>query len=80
MSRLNNELLDKALKALLNYPLCDRCLGRLFAKYGLELSNSERGKALKILLGMNIHRALSSSSSALSEEDLLKVAENGGNP
>lgn len=72
-------MLDKALKALLNYPLCDRCLGRLFAKYGLELSNSERGKALKTLIAMNIHKELSGSS-ALSKEDLMKVAENGGSP
>lgn len=79
MFRSSNELLDKALKALLNYPLCDRCLGRLFAKYGLELSNSERGKALKTLIAMNIHKELSDSST-LSREDLMKVAENGGSP
>lgn len=72
-------MLDKALKALLNYPLCDRCLGRLFAKYGLELSNSERGRALKTLIAMNIHKELSDNS-VLSKEDLMKLAENGGSP
>ncbi|MEO3993434.1 MAG: tRNA pseudouridine(54/55) synthase Pus10 [Desulfurococcaceae archaeon TW002] len=80
MFRLSNELLDKVFRALHNYPLCDRCLGRLFAKYGLGLSNSERGKALKILLAMTIHKELSSSESVLSKEDLMRMAENGGSP
>ena len=80
MSRLSSELLDEVLKALLNYPLCDRCLGRLFAKYGLGLSNSERGRALKTLLAMSMHKELISSSNTLSKEELTKIAENGGNP
>jgi len=80
MSHLNNELLDKALKALSNYPLCDRCLGRLFAKYGLRLSNPERGRALKVLLAMSIHKELGSGSDVLSKEDLVRIAENGGSP
>lgn len=80
MSRSSSELLDKTLKALLNYPLCDRCLGRLFAKYGLGLSNPERGRALKTLLAMSIHKELSSGSNTLSKEDLVKIAENGGSP
>jgi len=32
--------------------ICDFCLGRRFAKLGSNLSNSERGKALRVLLSM----------------------------
>ncbi|MEM2004496.1 MAG: tRNA pseudouridine(54/55) synthase Pus10 [Zestosphaera sp.] len=78
MSRSSIELLDKAVKALMNYPLCDRCLGRLFAKYGLGLSNAERGRALKTLIAMSLHDLL--SSGAVDSSTAVRLAENGGSP
>ncbi len=46
-------VLGTALKAM-SFQLCDRCLGRLFAKYGFGLSNEERGRAVRIALAMHI--------------------------
>jgi len=48
----------KALNALRKYPLCDRCLGRLFARLGYGWSNRERGEALKRLIVMELHRRM----------------------
>lgn len=79
MSHPGSELLDKAVKALMNYPLCDRCLGRLFAKYGLELSNAERGRALKTLIAMSLHDLLRGGGT-IDLSATLKLAENGGSP
>ncbi|MCU0799098.1 MAG: tRNA pseudouridine(54/55) synthase Pus10 [Candidatus Thermoplasmatota archaeon] len=45
--------LGTALKAM-SYQLCDRCLGRLFAKYGFGLSNEDRGKAVRIALAIHL--------------------------
>jgi tRNA pseudouridine synthase 10 len=33
-------------------PLCDRCLGRCFARLGTGLTNEERGRALRVVLAM----------------------------
>ncbi|MEM1541772.1 MAG: tRNA pseudouridine(54/55) synthase Pus10 [Ignisphaera sp.] len=51
-------ILDKAIEILKKYPLCDRCLGRLFGYLGKELSNLDRGKALKLLIVLDLHRRL----------------------
>ena len=70
-------LTRKAMETLLRKPLCDRCLGRLFASFGLGLSNAERGRALKILILMDLHRRVSEGDeSSLSQ--LKIIAENGG--
>ena len=45
------DLLEKASKAL-ETPLCDHCLGRLFARSGWGLTNQERGKSLRITLAL----------------------------
>jgi tRNA pseudouridine synthase 10 len=45
-------ILEKASKAL-QYPLCDHCLGRLFARSGYGLNNQERGKAIRIMLALS---------------------------
>lgn len=57
---MNNDMniLDKAIEILKKYPLCDRCLGRLFGYLGKELSNLDRGKALKLLIVLDLHRRL----------------------
>jgi tRNA pseudouridine synthase 10 len=46
-------MLKKAAKAL-ERPLCDRCLGRLYARSGFGLTNAQRGAAMRTMLGMVI--------------------------
>ncbi|MEM4566930.1 MAG: tRNA pseudouridine(54/55) synthase Pus10 [Sulfolobales archaeon] len=66
MSRLDCEIISKAVEILRKYPLCSRCLGRLFAKYGLGLSNITRGNAIKVLLLMELHRLITNDVGNLS--------------
>ena len=70
--------LTKAREILRNYPLCDHCLGRLFAKMGLELGNDERGKAIKTLLTMQLH--VEHRDGKIGREELRKYAINAGDP
>ncbi|AEC52554.1 hypothetical protein PNA2_1639 [Pyrococcus sp. NA2] len=44
-------ILEKASKILEKHQLCNRCLGRMFAKLG-KGSNEERGKAIRLVLSM----------------------------
>lgn len=55
---LKTQILNKAFKLLNKYPLCDSCLGRCFARLSLGHSNEERGKAIKILLLMEMDRSI----------------------
>lgn len=48
-------ILEKALKMLKKYPLCDHCLGRQFAMLGHGMENHERGKAIKTTLALEAH-------------------------
>ena len=48
------EILDKALEVIREYPLCDSCLGRLFAQLGHGVENAERGSAIKTILHMTL--------------------------
>ncbi len=66
----SENVIDLAIKVLRRYPLCDRCLGRLFAQLGKGLDNAERGRAIKIVIAMEIHRLLSAGTAdrALVEE------------
>jgi tRNA pseudouridine synthase 10 len=41
-----------AQQMLMNYPLCNYCLGRQFALLGYGLTNRERGEAIKTLLAL----------------------------
>jgi len=45
-------IVAKSSKAL-EYPLCDHCLGRLFARSGFGLTNLERGRAIRIMLALS---------------------------
>jgi len=66
-------ILETALKLIRRYPLCDRCLGRLFAQLGRGLDNALRGRALKLAMLMELHdRALKGDERAL--EDLKALA------
>lgn len=49
-------LLERAAGILEVETLCDRCLGRCFAKRGSGLTNRERGCALRISVAMKHHR------------------------
>ncbi len=48
------DVLEKAYEVLSRYPLCEYCLGRLFAGYLRGFSNKERGSAIKTTLLMNL--------------------------
>ncbi|MFQ6094635.1 MAG: tRNA pseudouridine(54/55) synthase Pus10 [Candidatus Bathyarchaeia archaeon] len=50
------EILEKALRMLEKYCLCDHCLGRQFALLGYDMDNGERGHMIKTLLAMEGHR------------------------
>ncbi|OYT40856.1 MAG: tRNA pseudouridine(54/55) synthase Pus10 [Desulfurococcales archaeon ex4484_58] len=73
-----NELITKAYSILKKYPLCNHCLGRLFAKYGLELRNEERGFAVKTMLQIHLYELIKKKQ--VSEKELRIIAENGGEP
>jgi len=51
-------LVEDVINILIKYPLCNRCLGRLYAYLGRELDNAERGKALKIYTIMELHKRI----------------------
>lgn len=52
MSVNETPILQRMIEVLRVYPLCDRCLGRLYARKGLGLNNKLRGCAIKTLLTM----------------------------
>uniref|UniRef100_A0A7C2ZM62 tRNA pseudouridine synthase Pus10 n=1 Tax=Ignisphaera aggregans TaxID=334771 RepID=A0A7C2ZM62_9CREN len=54
----SDKILDKAIEILKSYPLCDRCMGRLFGYLGKGMSNLERGRALKTVVVLEVHRRL----------------------
>ncbi|ABW01786.1 tRNA pseudouridine(54/55) synthase Pus10 [Caldivirga maquilingensis] len=67
-------IIEDARKALLKYPLCDHCLGRLFASRGLMISNEERGRSIKNVLFME---SLNSSTGTYNEDTLVALAKSG---
>jgi len=70
---------EQAEKLLADVPLCDRCLGRLFAMLGRGLSNAERGRALKLAVLMRLHaRIREGDKEAL--ERFRAIAPNIGQP
>ncbi|MFN3804287.1 MAG: tRNA pseudouridine(54/55) synthase Pus10 [Pyrobaculum sp.] len=66
-------MLDRALQILREYPLCDSCLGRLFAQMGYGIENRERGAAIKTVLHMQLVSSYKSGVNTL--EDLRKLAK-----
>lgn len=52
---MESRILESALRALREYPLCDRCLGRLYARLGKGWDNKSRGDAVKRALLMELH-------------------------
>ncbi|UXD21943.1 hypothetical protein IPA_00030 [Ignicoccus pacificus DSM 13166] len=51
-----NNVLSKAMEVVKEYPLCDNCLGSLFARLGKGLGNRARGEALRRSIIMEIDR------------------------
>ncbi len=71
------DLVFKALEVLRGRPLCDRCLGRFFARFGYGWSNLDRGSAIKRVIVMYYHwRVRSGDKGAL--EEFLPLAPNIG--
>lgn len=54
-SKMPEELLKLVGDILIRYSLCDSCLGRLFSRLGGNMSNAERGNALKRALSIQAH-------------------------
>ncbi len=73
------EMVVKALKLLEKYPLCDRCLGRMFALLGRGLTNEERGRALKTIIVQSLH-ALIREGDDEALELFKRIAPNVGGP
>jgi len=70
------DILEKALRMLEEYLLCDHCLGRQFALLGHGVENNERGKAIKLALTLKAHElALSKSKEGVR---ILKVLATNG--
>jgi tRNA pseudouridine synthase 10 len=74
------DILDSAERVLAKYPLCDHCLGRLFARLGRELGNDERGRALKTLLAMRFTLRGNEPAGERDREVLSTLARNAGEP
>ncbi|GAY25677.1 tRNA pseudouridine(54/55) synthase Pus10 [Desulfurococcaceae archaeon AG1] len=74
-----SEILRLSREILARYPLCDRCLGRLFANLGRGLSNLERGRAIKLTLAMGYHDEASRDPERLRDE-LYNISRNAGEP
>jgi tRNA pseudouridine synthase 10 len=70
------DILEKTLRMLEKYPLCDHCLGRQFALLGYNIENMARGRALKLSLTLQSN-ALSSSKNAEGIKRLKILATNG---
>jgi len=75
---INAKILDNVLSILKEFPLCDHCLGRLFARLGKGVDNSERGHSIKLLLTMFSHLMLKDDESKdLAINNLRILASNG---
>ncbi len=74
---INLNILSKAYDILKEIPLCDSCLGRLFAGLGRGLSNRDRGRAIKILLLMNIHDYVKKGTTS-NVDEVINVLNNMG--
>jgi len=70
-------IIDKALKALRIYPLCDHCLGRIFARLGYGMENDERGRSIKNVLLLYLHGRAKQENTL---PDIEKLAESGHEP
>ncbi len=72
------EVVSKAYELIRSYPLCDSCLGRMFALLGRGYTNTERGRAIKMALVMGLHRQMREGSQEALQV-FLEIAPNLGN-
>ncbi|MEM1610785.1 MAG: tRNA pseudouridine(54/55) synthase Pus10 [Sulfolobales archaeon] len=63
-------LIEISRRILKSYSLCDRCLGRLYARLGYGWDNAERGSAVKTMLVMRYHQAIEMGDAGAREEFL----------
>ncbi len=75
LDKLNLEVLDKAIRVLDKYSLCDHCLGRLFARIGYGLENYERGQAIKNAIFLLVHSTLQKVTDDATREELLRIVK-----
>jgi len=72
------DILKISMDILKKYPLCNHCLGRLFAKLGKGIDNYERGYSIKLILTMSFHLMLKDEDSKnIAIENLKILATNG---
>jgi len=72
-------ILDDAAKILEKYPLCNHCLGRLYAKLGRGILNEVRGLSIKTVLAMEYHRRMQTAEGDYCNK-LRILAKNSGEP
>ncbi|NPA85653.1 MAG: tRNA pseudouridine(54/55) synthase Pus10 [Crenarchaeota archaeon] len=63
-----------ALEVIKRYPLCDHCLGSLFARLGRGLGNEARGAALRRSIIMELDRMFKEGE--ISKEEMEKILSN----
>lgn len=66
---MTDRILDIASGILSEGPICDHCMGRLFAKLSTGLSNDQRGAAIKLALAMEADKIRNETS----DDFLLKL-------
>jgi len=70
-------ILGKAVELLSEAPLCDNCLGRMFALLGRGWSNRERGDSIKRVIVMALHARIREGDEEAREEFLRLVPNIG---
>ncbi len=81
-------MINDALRTIERYPLCDHCLGMMFARLGKGLGNKRRGEAIRRVLIMEIDEKYKKGEvdeeyvkrilSHLSSEETKEIAKNLG--
>jgi tRNA pseudouridine synthase 10 len=66
---MTDHILDTATSTLSEGPICDHCMGRLFANLSTGLTNDQRGAAVKLALVLDADRKYKDSS----DDSLLKL-------
>ncbi|UCE09439.1 MAG: tRNA pseudouridine(54/55) synthase Pus10 [Candidatus Thorarchaeota archaeon] len=77
LTKERQEVQEKALKVLEEYPLCDHCLGRLFGWLSTATTNKERGHSIKLVLSMNADSLLKCGKRDLGYSIIQTLASNG---
>jgi len=65
---------EEALEVVKHYPLCDHCLGSLFARLGKGLGNEHRGEAIRRVIIMELDRMVREGE--IKKEEAEKIMSN----